>query len=92
MLESRLRRLPPVKAGTPTSAVFSSTAACDMVTTFRLTPIHAFAHRAAHGAEDKLVELKLDLPPAPKAQGVYKPLVYVGNLVYVSGHGPLQTR
>lgn len=42
-------------------------------------------------AEDKLVELKLDLPPAPKAQGVYKPVVYVGNLVYVSGHGPLKT-
>jgi enamine deaminase RidA (YjgF/YER057c/UK114 family) len=32
----------------------------------------------------------LQLPPAPKAMGVYKPVVTVGNLVYVSGHGPLK--
>jgi enamine deaminase RidA (YjgF/YER057c/UK114 family) len=31
------------------------------------------------------------LPPAPKAMGVYKPLVVVGNLAYVSGHGPLKS-
>jgi enamine deaminase RidA (YjgF/YER057c/UK114 family) len=42
-------------------------------------------------AEDKIAELKLELPPVPKPQGVYKPVVIVGNLVYVSGHGPLQT-
>ena len=41
-------------------------------------------------AEAKLVELKLELPPAPKPMGVYKPLVIVGNLAYVSGHGPLK--
>ena len=41
-------------------------------------------------AEARLVELKLELPPAPKAMGVYKPLVIVGNLAYVSGHGPLK--
>ena len=40
-------------------------------------------------AEAKLAELKLELPPAPKPAGVYKPLVIVGNLAYVSGHGPL---
>jgi enamine deaminase RidA (YjgF/YER057c/UK114 family) len=40
--------------------------------------------------EDRLVELKLELPPVPKPQGVYKPIVVVGNLVYVSGHGPLR--
>ena len=41
-------------------------------------------------AEARLAELKLELPPAPKPMGVYKPVVVVGNLVYVSGHGPLK--
>ena len=41
-------------------------------------------------AEAKLAELKLELPPAPKPMGVYKPVVVVGNLAYVSGHGPLK--
>lgn len=42
-------------------------------------------------AEAKIIELGLELPPAPQPAGVYKPLVLVGNLAYVSGHGPLQT-
>jgi enamine deaminase RidA (YjgF/YER057c/UK114 family) len=41
-------------------------------------------------AEARLKELKLELPPAPKAMGVYRPLVVVGSLAYLSGHGPLQ--
>lgn len=41
-------------------------------------------------AEKRLLELKLELPPAPKPMGVYKPLVIVGNMAYVSGHGPLR--
>jgi enamine deaminase RidA (YjgF/YER057c/UK114 family) len=41
-------------------------------------------------ADAKLAELKLELPPAPKAMGVYKPVVVVGNMAYVSGHGPLK--
>ena len=41
-------------------------------------------------AETRLTELKLELPPAPKPMGVYKPLVIVGTLAYVSGHGPLK--
>lgn len=41
-------------------------------------------------AEARLTELKLELPPAPKPMGVYKPVVVVDKLVYVSGHGPLQ--
>ncbi len=41
-------------------------------------------------AETRLAELKLELPPAPKPMGVYKPLVVVGTLAYVSGHGPLK--
>jgi enamine deaminase RidA (YjgF/YER057c/UK114 family) len=42
-------------------------------------------------AEAKLAELKIELPPAPKPAGVYKPVVIVGNLAYVSGHGPLKS-
>ncbi len=30
------------------------------------------------------------LPSAPKPLGVYKPFLIVGNLLYVSGHGPLK--
>lgn len=41
-------------------------------------------------AETRIVELKLELPPAPKPVGVYKPAVIAGNMVYVSGHGPLR--
>ena len=38
--------------------------------------------------ETTLHNLGLTLPPAPKPVGVYKPLVIVGQIVYVSGHGP----
>lgn len=41
--------------------------------------------------ESKIVELKLELPPAPKPVAVYRPLVISGNLAYVSGHGPLRS-
>src|SRR5262245_55271344 len=43
------------------------------------------------GAEGRILELRLELPPAPKPLAVYKPLVLVGNIAYVSGHGPLKT-
>src|SRR5579863_5797436 len=32
----------------------------------------------------------LILPSAPKPLGIYKPFLIHGNLLYVSGHGPLQ--
>lgn len=41
-------------------------------------------------AEAKITELNLELPPAPKPAGVYKPLVIAGDVCYVSGHGPLK--
>jgi enamine deaminase RidA (YjgF/YER057c/UK114 family) len=41
-------------------------------------------------AEDRLRELNLVLPPAPKPMGVYKPVVVCGRLAFVSGHGPLR--
>ena len=40
--------------------------------------------------EARFLELKLELPPAPKPMGVYRPLVVVDKLAYVSGHGPLK--
>jgi enamine deaminase RidA (YjgF/YER057c/UK114 family) len=40
--------------------------------------------------EHRIVELKLELPPAPKPVAVYKPLVIVDKMAYVSGHGPLK--
>jgi len=41
-------------------------------------------------AEARVKELGLVLPPVPKVGGVYKPVVIVGNLAYVSGHGPVR--
>src|SRR5262245_17534383 len=38
--------------------------------------------------EKRIQELHLTLPPAPKPVAKYKPAVQVGNLLYVSGHGP----
>jgi enamine deaminase RidA (YjgF/YER057c/UK114 family) len=40
-------------------------------------------------AEARFAQLQLELPPAPKAMGLYRPLVMVGNLAFLSGHGPL---
>ena len=37
----------------------------------------------------RIAELKLELPPAPKAMGAYTVLIVTGNRLYVSGHGPL---
>jgi enamine deaminase RidA (YjgF/YER057c/UK114 family) len=39
--------------------------------------------------EQRLTELQLILPPAPKAAGVYKPMLIVDRMAYVSGHGPV---
>ncbi len=42
------------------------------------------------GAEARLAELKLELPPAPKPIATYTTAVRLGDLLYVSGHGPLK--
>lgn len=39
-------------------------------------------------AEQQISALGLNLPPAPPRGGVYKPVVIVGNIAYISGHGP----
>ena len=43
------------------------------------------------GAEARLAELKLELPPAPKPVATYVTAVRQGDLLYVSGHGPLRS-
>jgi enamine deaminase RidA (YjgF/YER057c/UK114 family) len=40
--------------------------------------------------EARVQELHLILPPPPKPMAKYKPAVQVGNMLYVSGHGPLK--
>ncbi|MSU34008.1 MAG: RidA family protein [Pedosphaera sp.] len=40
--------------------------------------------------ESRFQSLNLTLPPAPKPVAVYKPMVVVGNLAFVSGHGPVR--
>lgn len=42
-------------------------------------------------AEARATELKLELPKAPKPAGTYLPVVQIGDLCYVSGHGPLKS-
>ncbi len=41
-------------------------------------------------AESRIVELQLSLPEVPAPTHVYKPIVITGNLVYISGHGPMK--
>ena len=66
-------------------------------------PLECYVPRVSTGAKSKdsnmsadakltefLAKHSLQMPPAPKAMGVYKPIVIVGNLAYASGHGPLQ--
>jgi enamine deaminase RidA (YjgF/YER057c/UK114 family) len=38
--------------------------------------------------EVRIQELHLTLPPPPKPLAKYKPAVLLGNVLYVSGHGP----
>ncbi len=42
----------------------------------------------ASDPDKRIEELHLTLPPAPKAVAVYKTAIQVGNLLFVSGHGP----
>lgn len=40
--------------------------------------------------EEHLAELGIELPPVNPAVGSYVPAVTVGNIVFVSGHGPYE--
>ena len=39
--------------------------------------------------DEQLQKTGFTLPPQPKPGGVYKPFLQSGNLIYVSGHGPV---
>ena len=39
--------------------------------------------------ESRFLAMHLVLPPAPEPKGVYTPMLRVGNLVYLSGHLPI---
>lgn len=41
--------------------------------------------------ELRIKELGLELPPAPKPAGVYKPVVVADKYLYVSGQGPIKS-
>lgn len=40
--------------------------------------------------DKRISALQLTLPPAPPLGGVYKPVLLLDNLLYVSGQGPVQ--
>ena len=40
--------------------------------------------------EERFAALGLELPPAPKPVAVYRPVVVVQQMAYVSGHGPVR--
>ncbi len=42
-------------------------------------------------AEKRLQELGITLPTPPKPVAKYKPTVLIGNVLYVSGHGPARS-
>lgn len=42
-------------------------------------------------AESNFQKLGLELPPAPKPLGVYKPCLIDGKYLYLSGHGTVQS-
>lgn len=41
-------------------------------------------------AHEAFLKLNLELPPAPKPLGIYKPFLVDGKYLYLSGHGPVQ--
>lgn len=40
--------------------------------------------------DQRITELNLQLPPVPKVMGLYRPVLVVDKLAYLSGHGPVQ--
>ncbi|MDH5366711.1 MAG: RidA family protein [Cyclobacteriaceae bacterium] len=40
--------------------------------------------------EERIKELGLTLPPAPPKGGIYKPVIIIDKMLYVSGHGPVR--
>ena len=45
----------------------------------------------SHIPSEKVKELNLVFPPAPKPAGVYRPILVIDNFLYVSGQGTVNT-
>ena len=43
----------------------------------------------SYNPEERIKELGLVLPPPPQPVGLYKPVLISGNMLYVSGQGPV---
>ncbi|MEO0339682.1 MAG: RidA family protein [Bacteroidota bacterium] len=41
--------------------------------------------------QERVKQLNLELPPPPPPAGVYKPVVVIDNMLYVSGQGPMRS-
>ena len=54
-----------------------------------IAPGRGFRHIRGMTHEQRFARLSLTLPPAPKPAAVYRSVVVVQGLAYVSGHGPL---
>mmetsp|Transcript_41110 Transcript_41110/g.66210 ORF Transcript_41110/g.66210 Transcript_41110/m.66210 type:complete len:499 (-) Transcript_41110:3553-5049(-) len=44
--------------------------------------------QSRNGYDSKIEQLGLALPPAPQPKGKYRTVTVVGNMLYISGHGP----
>lgn len=53
-----------------------------------LRPADVHAEQVGTTPEERLRQLKLDLPPVAKSGNTLVPAVRVGDMLYVSGHGP----
>lgn len=40
--------------------------------------------------QERIAELNLQLPPAPPLGGIYKPVIIVDKMLYLSGQGPVR--
>ncbi len=56
----------------------------------RAAPLPASPHFDRMTHEQRLDALALELPPAPRPVAVYRPVVVVEKMAYVSGHGPVR--
>lgn len=51
---------------------------------------HINTNNMSESPAEMIKKLGLELPPAPPPAGLYKPVIVVGTLLYVSGQGPMQ--
>jgi enamine deaminase RidA (YjgF/YER057c/UK114 family) len=72
------------------SSFLSSTTTVPNVTKRKGSSFESIHHCMSGQIEQRLNELGIQLPPAPKAAANYAPAVREGNLLFLSGHMPLK--